>query len=128
MAAGARERVARAGDALAAAAAVGTAFALTPRTDAVRFVTVSPAVVVVLLAVAVLGALGARRGAPWALAAAAAVSGGTGLLQLAQAGRGVNWFGGNGATAAFLGALALGFAVLWYLARLEPAGGDEPDA
>ena len=69
-------------------AAVGTAFALTPRTDAVRFVTVSPAVVVVLLAVAVLGALGARRGAPWALAAAAAVSGGTGLLQLAQAGRG----------------------------------------
>jgi len=127
--AGTPERVTRAGYALGAAAAVATVFTLTSRNDAVRLVTVPPAAVVVLLVVAVLGVLGARRGAPWAFAAAAAVSGAAGLLQLAQAGRGVNWLGGNGATAAFLGALALGFAALRYLSRPAPpetGGQDAP--
>ena len=110
-------RLDRAGYGFAAAAAAGTLFALAPPTDAVRVVKVPLPVVVVLLLVAVLGILGARTGRPLLFVVAAGIGLGASVLQLVQFGRSTNWLGGNGSTAAFLAALGIGFAALWYAAR-----------
>lgn len=122
-------RLGRAGHGLAGAAAVATLFALAPRTDALRFVTVPLPVVAVLLVIAVLGALGARLGRPSLFAVAAGSALAASVLQLAQFGRSPNWLGGNGSTAAFLAALGIGFAALWYAAHVataRPSGADRP--
>ncbi len=122
--------VVRGGYALSTAAAVATLFVFTPRTDAIRFVTVTLPVVVVLLVIAAAGALAARSGRAVLFLAVAAVALLSALLQLAQFGRDPNWLGGVGSTASFLGALGLGFAGLWLVARAESRGkdrnGDQP--
>lgn len=107
----------RAAYALAAGAAAGTLFALAPRTDAVRFVTVPLPVVGVLLVIAALGVLAARTGHPLLFAGAAGLGIGAAVLQMVELVLGTSVLGGNGSTAAFLGALGIGFGALWYLDR-----------
>jgi hypothetical protein len=119
-------RVGHAGYALSAAAAVATLFLFAPRTDAIRFVAVTVPVVVVLLVIASAGALAARSGRPVLFAVVAAVALAASLLQLAQFGRDPNWLGGDGSTVSFLGALGVGFAGLWYVARATNRRRDAP--
>ena len=107
-------RVRQAGYGLSAAAAVSILFLLAPSNDAVRLIQIGAVAAVILLIVAVLGALSARTGkaalylATGLLALAAAV------LQLIQFGRDTNWIGGNGSTVAWLAGLGIGFTALWY--------------
>ena len=110
-------RVRQAGYGLSAAAAVSILFLLAPSNDAVRLIQIGAVAAVILLIVAVLGALSARTGkaalylATGLLALAAAV------LQLIQFGRDTNWIGGNGSTVAWLAGLGIGFAALWYVSH-----------
>ncbi len=110
-------RVRQAGYGLSAAAAVSILFILAPSNDAVRLIRIGAVAAVILLIVAVLGALSARTGkaalymATGLLALAAAV------LQLIQFGRDTNWIGGNGSTVAWLAGLGIGFAALWYVSH-----------
>ena len=107
----------RAAYGLAAAAAAATLFTLAPRTDAVRFVTVPLPVVAVLLAIAMLGVLAARTGKPLLLAGAVGLGLGAAVLQMVELVLGTSLLGGNGSTAAFLGALGIGYGALWFLDR-----------
>lgn len=111
----------RASYGLAAAAAAATLFALAPRTDAVRFVNVPLPVVVVLLVIAVLGVLAARTGHPLLFAGAAGLGLGAAVLQMVELVLDTSLLGGNGSTAAFLGALGIGFGALWFLDRDDSA-------
>ena len=111
----------RAAYGLAAAAAAGTLFALAPRTDAVRFVTVPLPVVVVLLVIAALGVLAARTGHPLVFAGAAGLGLGAAVLQMIELSLGASLLGGNGSTAAFLGALGIGYGALWFVDRENAA-------
>lgn len=122
-------RARTAGYVLAGAAAVATLFVFAPRTDAIRFVAVTPQVVVVLLVLAVAGAAAARAGRAALHAGVAALAVLASLLQLAQFGRDPNWLGGNGSTVSFLGALGLGFAALWLVTRAgdRVPGGEDAD-
>ena len=110
-------RLQPAGYGLSAAAAVSILFLLAPSNDAVRLIQIGAVAAVILLIVAVLGALSARTGkaalylATGLLALAAAV------LQLIQFGRDTNWIGGNGSTVAWLAGLGIGFAALWYVSH-----------
>ena len=105
----------RAAYGLAAAAAGATLFALAPRTDAVRFVAVPLPVVAVLLVVAVLGVLAARTRHPLLFAGVAVLALGAAALQMVELALGTGLLGGNGSTAAFLGALGIGYGALWFL-------------
>ena len=110
-------RVHRAAYGLAAAAAAATLFALAPRTDAVRFVTVPLPVVAVLLLIAALGVLAARTGRSLLFAGAAGLGLAVAVLQMVELVLGTSLLGGNGSTAAFLGALGIGYGALWFLHR-----------
>ncbi|SDX71753.1 hypothetical protein SAMN05661080_00941 [Modestobacter sp. DSM 44400] len=123
-----RRQLFQAGYGLSAAAGVATVSAVVPGNDAVRFVTVPPAAVAALVVVALLGVLGTRLGRASLLAAASGLSGAVSLLQLVQAGRSWNWLGGNGSTAAFFAALAIGFGALCHVAvaRSRGARTDQP--
>jgi hypothetical protein len=107
----------RAAYGLAAAAAAATLFALAPRTDAVRFVNVPLPAVAVLLVIAALGVLAARTGHSLMFAAAAGLGLGAAVLQMVELVVGTSLLGGNGSTAAFLGALGIGYGALWYVDR-----------
>ncbi|MCV2490826.1 hypothetical protein OF117_15830 [Geodermatophilus sp. YIM 151500] len=109
--------VTRGGYALAVAAVVAVLFVFAPRTDAIRFVAVTVPVVVVLLVVAAVGAAASRASSTVLMAVAAGIAVAAAVLQQAQFGRDPNWLGGNGSTAAFLGALGLGYGALWYAGR-----------
>lgn len=102
---------------LSAAAAAATLFTLAPSSDAVRFVNVPLPVVPVLLAIAVLGLLGARSRRPLFFAGAAGIGMAAACLQLVELVVGTDWLGGNGSTSAFLAALGIGFGALWYVGR-----------
>lgn len=107
----------RAAYALAAGAAAGTLFALAPRTDAVQFVNVPLPVVAVLLVIAALGVLAPRTGHPLLFAGAAGLGIGAAVLQMVELVLETSLLGGNGSTAAFLGALSIGYGALWFLDR-----------
>ncbi|MDQ4037787.1 MAG: hypothetical protein M3313_05430 [Actinomycetota bacterium] len=110
-------RVQRVGYGLSAAAAVSILLILAPSNDAVRMAKVTPVAALVLVLVAVVGALGARTGKEALYLAAGGVSLVASVIQLVQFGRSTNWVAGNGSTAALLAGFGLGFCALWYASR-----------
>lgn len=113
------DRLRRTGYGLSAAAAAATVFAIAPANDAVRLVAVPVVVVPVLLVLAAVGVTGTALRRPVAFAVAGAGGLATGLLQAVQFGRDVDWLGGNGSTAAFLGAIGIGFLGLFAAVRAQ---------